>query len=84
MILLTAKWNYALIYLDDIVVFFEERRGIHGPFREGIDATFDGRLNTELKTSELFPGKVDNLGHVIRLGRLDIVNHTAGAIRGLK
>lgn len=83
-ILATVKWNFALVYLVDFIVFaysFEEQVGhVVTVLRLLTDAC----VTHELKKCDFFNDAVYYLGQVIMHGKLEVATRTKHAIFGLR
>lgn len=80
----TLRWQYALSYLDDIVIFSRTPQEHIGHVRKVLTLLHDAGVTLQLKKCKFFTETINYLGHVIRPRRLDISSHTTDAIRGLK
>lgn len=81
MILTGVKWQYALVYLDDIIVF---SKAADDHLRH-LDQVFTllGEAGVTLKASKchLFSNEVEYLGHVVRPGRISVNEKNLKAIK---
>lgn len=83
-ILSTVKWQIALVYLDDIVVFSRtpEKHIYH--VQHVLTLLNNARATLKLKKCKFFTDTIDYLGHVIRPRRLEIASHKTDTIRGFQ
>lgn len=81
MVLSGVKWQYALVYLDDIIVF-SQSAGKHLLYLDKV-STLLGEAGVTLKASKchLFSNAVEYLGHVMRSGRISVNDKNLKAIR---
>lgn len=83
-LLMTVKWQFALVYLEDIVTFSTTPRQHIEHTKKVLGLLSKAGVSLKLKKCRFFTTTIDYLGHVIRPGRLEIASHTGDAIRGLK
>ena len=83
-ILAQVRWQYSLVYLDDIVVFSKTGEEHIDHVRSVLSLLADAGVTLKLKKCFFFTDKIDYLGHVIRPGKLQIAEHTTDAIRQLQ
>lgn len=83
-ILSTVKWQFALVYLDDIVVFSRTPVEHIDHVRHVLTLLHDDGVILKLKKCRFFTDTIDYLSHVIRPRRSEIASHTTDAIRGLQ
>lgn len=79
-----VKWQSALVYLDDIVVFSRSLRNQINHVKQVLSILKDAGVTLKLMKCNFFTETIDYLGHVIRLRRLEIATHTTAAIKKLK
>lgn len=83
-ILSQVKWQYALVYLDDVIIFSKSVDEHFSHVSTGLQLFKSAGVSLKLKKCSLFTNKVDYLGHVIRPGKLQVAERTTEAIQGLK
>lgn len=83
-ILASVKWRFALVYLDAIFIFSKTPEKHIDHVEEVLTLLQGAGVALNLKTCFFFTDFINYLRHVLRRIRLDIANHTAGAIQGLK
>lgn len=82
-VLVTVKWQYAFVYLDDIVIFSQFSRNQMNHTRLVLSFLKDACATLKLEMCAFFKNTIDYHGHVNGPGRLVVVNHTSHAIREL-
>jgi len=84
MILAGVKWQICLVYLDDVIVFSGSPEEHLQHVEEVL--TLLGNTGVTLKASKchFFPEEVEYLGHVIRPGRVHVLEKNVRALRGLR
>jgi len=84
MILAGVKWQICLVYLDDVIVF----SGSPEEHLQHLDEvlTLLGKAGVTLKASKchFFQEEVEYLGHVIRPGRVHVLEKNLRALRGFR
>ena len=75
------KWQLALVYFDDIIVFSPSFEGHKSHLRTVLELFEAEDVILSLPKSKFFHTEVDYLGHVIKLGALEI---TPDMIRGVQ
>lgn len=83
-ILSTIKWQFALVYLDDIVMFLESPSEHNEHDHHILTPLHDAGVTLKLKKCELFSNTINHLEHVIRPGRLKVSCYTVDVIRDLQ
>lgn len=79
-----VKWQFPLMYLDDIVIIYKALQQ-HRAHNKMVLTLFNKvSVALKLKNRAFFTNRTDYLFHFIRPGRLEGTNHTADAIRKLK
>jgi len=83
MILAGVKWQICLVYLDDVIVFSRSPEEHLQHLDEVL--TRLGKVGVTLKASKchFFQEEVEYLGHVIRPGRVHVLEKNLRALRGL-
>jgi Reverse transcriptase (RNA-dependent DNA polymerase) len=76
-----VKWKTCLVYLDDAIVFSENRAAHLTHIAEVLTLLGNAGLSLKLKKCHLFSSTVDYLGHVIRPGRLGVAEKNTVALR---
>ena len=84
MILAGVKWQICLVYLDDVIVFSRSPEEHFQQLNEWL--TRLGKAGVTLKAAKclFFQEEVEYLGHVIRPGRLPVLEKNLRALRGLR
>jgi hypothetical protein len=81
MILSKVKWNYALVYLDDVIVY-SKCINEHLRHLDEILSLFEGAgASLKLKKCHFFQPTVDYLGHVIHPGKLAVAEKNIDSIK---
>ena len=83
-ILSRVKWQYALVYLDDVIIYsksFEEHI-VH--VRTVLTLLSKAGISLKLKKCEFFRPSVSYLGHTVRPGKLEVASKTCNAVRQAK
>ena len=78
------RWQSCLVYLEDIIVF---SRSIEDHFKhlcEILAILEEAGLSLKLKKCNFFTKTVDDLGHVIRPGKLEVADKNTAALQGFK
>lgn len=83
-ILATVKWQFALLYLVDIIIFSKHAYKHIEHVRQVLTLFNDAGMMLILKKSKFFTDQINYLAHVIKTGKLQVADHTADAIRDLK
>lgn len=85
-ILSTIRWQFALVYLDDIVVFSKNPYEHIDHVKQVLTLLHDAGVGVTLKLEkcDFFKNRINYLRHVIRPGRLEVSAHTIDAVRHLK
>jgi Reverse transcriptase (RNA-dependent DNA polymerase) len=71
-ILSGVKWKTCLVYLDNVIVFSENRAAHLTHVAEVLTLLGNAGMSLKLKKCHCFSNTVDYLGHVIRPGRLGV------------
>lgn len=79
----TVKWQYDLLYLDDIETFSRSLHDHLNHTRLVLQLLIDAGFTLKLKKCASFTNTIDYLNLVIRPGQLEVSNYTANAIREL-
>ena len=79
-ILASVKWQYALVYLDDVIVYSKSIEENFGHLEHFLQLMHDAGLTQKLNKCELFRSSVDYLGHVISPGKLQVTQRAIEAI----
>lgn len=83
-VLSTVKWNFAIVFLEDIIVFSKSPDEHIEQVSEIFFLLCDASVTLKLKTCRFFSDAIDNLSHVKRPIRLEIATYTTNAIRQLQ
>ena len=82
-ILASVKWQTAIVYLDDVIVFSTDiGQHVHQVDRV-LRLMSEAGMTLKLKKCFFFCDKIDYLGHVISPGKLEVASKTTEAIKGL-
>jgi len=81
MLLARVKWQYVLVYLDDIIVFSHDAETHLSHLDEVFTLQGNAGVTLKAKKCHLFSNKVDYLGHVVRPGRISVNERNLKAIR---
>lgn len=83
-VLSKIKWQYALVYSDDVLLFSRTlRKHIKhaGTFSQLLKSS---GVVLNLHKSTAFTNRIYYIGHIIQSGQRDVANHTADNIQKLK
>ena len=69
-ILSRVKWQHALVYLDDAIVYSRTVEAHFEPVREVLTLLQAAGVSLKLRKCSFFETSVDYLGHVVRPGKL--------------
>jgi len=83
-ILSSVRWQFALVYLDDIFVFSTTVEDHFDHVRTVLGLLKDAGVTLRLDKCHFFSEAVDYLGHVVRPGRLAVSSKTCDAVRCFK
>lgn len=83
-ILTSVTWQIALVNFDNIIIFSQTPEKHIDHVKQFLTQLQLARDTVKMTTRLLSRDTVDHLGHVIRLGRLEIAADTTDAIRNLK
>lgn len=81
MILAKVKWNYALIYLDDVIVYSKAVEEHIQHVDEILTLLKNAGASLKLKKCHFFQSSVDYLGHVILPGKLAVAQKNIESIK---
>lgn len=79
-ILSAVCWQFALVYLDDIVVSSMFPRNHIERVRQLLQLLYNAVVTIKLDKCKIFAKNINNLCHVIRTGRLELAKHSADAM----
>ena len=79
-ILSQVKWETALVYLDDVIIYSKTVMEHFAHVREALRLLRDAGVSLKLSKCAFFDTSVTYLGHVIRPGRLEIEPRNVFAI----
>lgn len=77
----TARWQFSLVYLADVVVFSCSASEYIDNVKHVLMILDDARAAVKLKKRNFFTETIHYLGHVIYPGRLEIASHTRDAVK---
>ena len=80
-ILSRVKWQYALVYLDDVIVYSKTIKEHFIHVQTVLQLLRDAGVSLKLAKCSFFDQSVDYLGHVIKPGKLEVASKTVDAIR---
>ena len=80
-ILASVKWQYALVYLDDVIVYSKSIEEHFGHLDHVLQLMHDAGLTLKLNKCEFFRSSVDYLGQVISPGKLQVTQRAIEAIK---
>jgi len=72
MILAGVKWQYVLVYLDDIIVYSADAESHLSNLEKVFTLLGENGVTLKAKKCHLFGNEVEYLGHVIRPGRISV------------
>jgi len=81
MILAGVKWQYVLVYLDDIIVYSADAESHLSHLEKVLTLLGENGVTLKAKKCHLFSSEVEYLGHVIRPGRISVNEKNLKAIR---
>lgn len=79
-ILPTGHWQFALVYLEDIVTFLKNPEEPIKHMRHVLTLLCDDERTIKLKMCEMFSNIINYLGHFSYPGKLAVSQHTIDAI----
>lgn len=79
----TVRLQYALVYIDDTVIFSGAPQKHIGHVCKILTLLRDAGVSPKLKKCKFFTEIIDYVGHIICLRRLEVSSHTTDTIRGL-
>lgn len=77
MILTKDKWSTSLVYVDNVIIFLRNLNYYIGHVGETLSNLVDAGVTLETNNCHVFQRKVDNLGHMVEPGRLEIDKRNA-------
>lgn len=83
-ILSKVKWQYALVYLDDVIIYSKSVEDHFAHVRTVLTLLQNAGVSLKLNKCSFFTTAVDYLGHKIRPGKLEVASRTCEAIRYAK
>jgi len=81
MILAGVKWQYVLVYLDDIIVYSTNAESHLSHLEKVFTLLGENGVTLKAKKCHIFSNEGEYLGHVIRLGRISVNEKNLKAIR---
>jgi len=81
MILAGVKWQYVLVYLDDIIAYSADAESHLSHLEKVFTLLGENGVTLKAKICHLFSNEVEYLGHVIRPGRISVNKKNLKAIR---
>jgi len=76
-----VKWQYVLVYLDDIIVYSTDAESHLSHLQKVFTLLGENGVTLKAKKCHLFSNEVEYLGHVIRPGRISVNEKNLKAIR---
>ena len=83
-ILSRVKWQCALVYIDDVIVYSRTIEEHFSHVREVLTLLRQSGITLKLRKCAFFESSVEYLGHVIRPGRLEVANANIESIKKAK
>ena len=80
-ILSRVKWRFALVYIDDIIVYSKTVSEHFHPLREVLTLLRAAGVSLKISKCAFFDEEVEYLGHVVKPGRLEMQSRNTDAIR---
>lgn len=80
-ILSRVKWRFALVYLDDVIIYSKTVEDHFRHVREVLSMLSVAGITLKLRKCNFFDTEIAYLGHTIRPGRLEINNKNTDALR---
>lgn len=77
------KFQYALVQLDHVIVFSKSVEKHFNHVSTVLSLSKDAGVSLKLKKCSFFTDHVDFLGHIIRLGKLQVAETMTEAVHGL-
>jgi Reverse transcriptase (RNA-dependent DNA polymerase) len=84
LILAGVKWKYALVYLDDVIVYSRNAEEHLGQLDHVLSLLAQAGATLKLKKCEFFKSSVNYLGHVVLPGKLAVAPRNVDTIRQAK
>lgn len=82
--LLTVIWQFILVYLEDMAVFWKSSSEHIKHIRNVLMLLQDAGVSFKLKKGEFFSSTISYLGRAILSDQLEVSSHTVDAIRYLR
>ena len=83
-ILSKVKWQFALVYLDDVIIYSKTVSDHFNHVRVVLSMLQKAGVSLKLAKCKFFDASVDYLGHVVRPGQLEVASRTVDAVRQFK
>lgn len=83
-ILASVKRQFTLVYIVGIIIFSKIRRKHTAHTKMVLTVLKEAGVSLKLKKGSFFKNCIDNLGHFIKSGRLEVDRHTSDPTRELK
>lgn len=80
----SIKWQFALVLLDNVVIFLQKPREHINHSRLVLGFLKKAGVSFKVKCCARFTKTIDSLGHIILPGKLEAANHTTDALQSLK
>lgn len=84
MLLAGYRWRSCLVYLDDVIIFSKTKEQHLLDVHEILDVLHTGGLSLKLRKCHFFPDCVNYLGHIVRLGKLEVAMRKIDCLRHAK
>ena len=79
-----VKWQHALVYLDDVIVYSKTVEAHFQHVREVLTLLQAAGFSLKLRRCSFFQTSVDYRGHVVRPGKLEVATKTCDSIKEAK
>ena len=83
-ILSRVKWQYALVYIDDVIIYSKTMEEHFYHVQKVLSLLRDAGVTLKLSKCNFFTGSVDYLGHTIRPGKLEVASTNLKALEEAK
>ena len=83
-VLSAAKWQYAIVYLDHIIIFSKTLDEDLQHIKLVLAKLADAGFSLKLKKCYFLQSKVDYLGHIVSPGKLAVASKTCDAVQQMK
>lgn len=80
----SVPWQFAVVYMDDIVVFSKLPKNHIEQGRCVLRKLYKAGVTLKLKKGKFFTETIDYLGHVIRPGSVELAGHITDTVEKLE